>query len=196
MPSTRLLAMVPHKTPKGKLLTIAFSVVSLAYPFLVYFGLQHFEPRWVAAFLVTLVLVRLFGNRNLSSYGVAAAAVAMGVLAWVGNVWLPLKLYPVGANAFFLITFGLSLIYPPSAVERLARIKEPNLSAEGVTYTRRVTQVWVCFFVINGSIALGTALWASDAVWTIYNGLIAYCLMGVLAGIELLVRRRLKFQAR
>jgi len=181
--------------PKGKLLTIAFAVVSLAYPLIVYFGLQHFEPRWVAAFLVTMVLVRLFSYPTRSSFGIAAAAISLGLLAWVGNVWLPLKLYPVGVNVFFLITFGLSLIYPPSAVERLARIKEPNLNAEGVIYTRRVTQVWVCFFVINGSFALGTAFWASDAVWTVYNGLIAYCLMGLLAGVELLLRRRLKLQS-
>ena len=181
--------------PKGKLLAIALAVVSLAYPLLVYFGLQHFEPRWAAAFLVTMVLLRLGSSRTLSSYGFAAAVIALGVLASVGNAWLPLKLYPVGVNLFFLITFGLSLVYPPSAVERLARIKEPNLSEQGVFYTRWVTQVWMCFFVINGSIALGTALWASDAVWTVYNGLIAYCLMGALAGGELLVRRWLKVQA-
>ena len=182
--------------PKGKLLAIAFAVVSLAYPLLVYFGLQHFEPRWIAAFLVTMVLVRLLSNRTTASYGIAAAAITLGLLAWFGNAWLPLKLYPVGVNVFFLITFGMSLIYPPSAVERLARIKVPDLNSDGVRYTRRVTQVWVCFFVINGSIALGTALWASDAVWTIYNGFIAYCLMGALAAIELLIRRRLKLQAK
>lgn len=192
----RSSATVPPSMPKGKPLAIAFAVVSLAYPLLVYFGLQHFEPRWVAAFLVTMVLVRLVSNRTVSSYGIAAAAIALGLLAWVGNAWLPLKLYPVGVNAFFLITFGLSLVYPPSAVERLARIKDPNLNDDGVRYTRKVTQVWVCFFLINGSIAFGTALWASDAVWTIYNGLIAYCLMGALAAIELSIRRRLKLQTK
>jgi uncharacterized membrane protein len=182
--------------PKGKLLSIAFAVVSLVYPLLVYFGLQHFEPRWVAAFLVAMVFLRLLTNCTPSSYGIAVAAIGLGLLAWVGNDWMPLKLYPVGVNAFFLITFGLSLVYPPSAVERLARIKESNLSVEGVRYTRRVTQVWAGFFVVNGAIALGTALWASDAVWTLYNGLIAYCLMGVLAAGEFLIRRRLQIQAK
>lgn len=186
----------PLRMPKGRLLAVAFAAVSLAYPLLVYFGLQHFEPRWVAAFLVTMVLVRLITNRTVSSYGIAAAAIGLGLLAWMGNAWLPLKLYPVGVNAFFLITFGLSLVYPPSAVERLARVKDPDLNAEGVRYTRRVTQAWTCFFVLNGSIALGTALWASDATWALYNGLIAYCLMGALAGIELFIRRRLKLQGK
>ncbi len=59
-------------------------------------------------------------------------------------------------------------------------------------YTRRVTQVWCIFFFINGAIALGTALWASAAVWSLYNGVIAYLLMGGLLGGEYLVRLRFK----
>jgi len=61
-----------------------------------------------------------------------------------------------------------------------------------VAYTRRVTQVWCGFFVLNGSVALVTALWASDATWALYNGLISYCLMGCLFAGEWLVRRKVK----
>ncbi len=57
-------------------------------------------------------------------------------------------------------------------------------------YTRRVTQVWCGFFVLNGGLALCTALWASDAGWALYNGLVAYVLMGLLFAGEWLVRRR------
>ena len=59
-------------------------------------------------------------------------------------------------------------------------------------YTRTVTKVWLGFFVFNGAVALATALWASDAVWALYNGLIAYCLIGILGGAEWLVRRRVR----
>jgi uncharacterized membrane protein len=61
-----------------------------------------------------------------------------------------------------------------------------------VAYTRRVTQVWCGFFVVNGLLALGTALWASEALWSLYTGVIAYVLMGVLFGVEYLVRLRFK----
>jgi uncharacterized membrane protein len=84
------------------------------------------------------------------------------------------------------------LISPPSIVERLARVREPDLPAAAIGYTRRVTQVWCVFFVINGSIALATALWASEAVWSLYTSVIAYILMGTLFGGEYLVRRRFK----
>ena len=59
---------------------------------------------------------------------------------------------------------------------------EPDFPPAAVVYTRRVTQVWCGFFVVNGLIAVATALWASTAVWTLYNGLLSYVAMGVLMG--------------
>ena len=75
-------------------------------------------------------------------------------------------------------------------IERLARLQHPDLPPEGVIYTRRVTQVWCAFFIINGAMALSTALWASLEIWSLYNGLIAYVLMGGLFAAEYLVRMK------
>jgi uncharacterized membrane protein len=44
--------------------------------------------------------------------------------------------------------------------------------------------------MLNGSMALITALWSSFEVWSLYNGLIAYVLMGLLFGGEYWVRQR------
>lgn len=57
-------------------------------------------------------------------------------------------------------------------------------------YTRRVTQIWCLFFIVNGSIALLTALYGDMALWTAWNGMIAYLLIGALMAGEWLVRRR------
>jgi uncharacterized membrane protein len=46
--------------------------------------------------------------------------------------------------------------------------------------------------VVNGVVALVTALWASDAVWTLYNGFIAYIAMAVLFAGEWLIRPHMK----
>ena len=75
-------------------------------------------------------------------------------------------------------------------VERLARIREPHLSPAGVRYTRKVTQVWCGFFIGNGAIALFTVLYADMRLWTLWNGVIAYILMGTLMASEWLVRQR------
>jgi uncharacterized membrane protein len=88
------------------------------------------------------------------------------------------------------------LFSPQSLVERIARIQHPNLPPEGVVYTRRVTQIWCVFFVVNGGIALVTALWSSFEIWSLYNGLIAYVLMGLLFAGEYIVRMRTQKHAR
>ena len=56
----------------------------------------------------------------------------------------------------------------------------------------RPTWVWSGFFAVNGALALATALWASDAVWALYNGFVAYVLVGVLFAGEWLVRRSVR----
>lgn len=124
-------------------------------------------------------------------WSVAAALLLAGVAVW-SNALLPLKLYPVLVNGALLGVFGYSLAHPPSLIERLARLQEPDLPAAAIVYTRRVTQVWCGFFILNGAIALGTALWASEAVWSLYTGVIAYGLMGLLFGGEYLLRLRFK----
>jgi uncharacterized membrane protein len=116
------------------------------------------------------------------------------ILAVWSNVLLPLKLYPVLVNAALLGVFAYSLISPPSMIERFARIREPNLPTRAISYARRVTQVWCMFFAANGVIALMTALWASSATWTLYNGLIAYLMMGLLFAGEYVVRWHFKRQ--
>ena len=99
-----------------------------------------------------------------------------------------LKFYPALVNLGFLLLFGASLLSPPSFVERIARLRDPLLPDAAVAYTTRVTWAWTIFFAVNGSIAAITALWASDEVWMLYNGLIAYLLIGLLAGGEWLLR--------
>jgi uncharacterized membrane protein len=74
-------------------------------------------------------------------------------------------------------------------VERLARLTTPDLPPRGVRYTRRVTQVWCLFFIVNAALTTLTILHGDLALWSLYNGLISYVLIGVLMGGEWLVRR-------
>ena len=89
----------------------------------------------------------------------------------------------------FLIVFSYSLLKPPSVIERLARLQEPDLPEEGVIYTKKVTLVWCVFFVFNILASLYTVFYTSTEIWTLYNGLISYVLMGTLFLSELLYRK-------
>lgn len=168
------------------------------YPVLVFVGLHFLEPRLLGALLLAALFLRRRRAAASLAKGLsglqwavlaAMAALALGVVA--SNSETLLRLYPALANAGMLTLFGLTLWRPPSMVERFARLREPDLPPAAVRYTRRVTQVWCGFFLLNGAVAAWTALAASRAVWAGYNGLIAYVLMAALFGGEWLCRRHL-----
>jgi uncharacterized membrane protein len=177
----------------GALVGVLVAALLAAYPLAVYWGLAHLSPRIIGLLLLAVLLLRwsLGGTAAWQRSALALAAVLAG-LAWAGDAALPLKLYPVAMNAALLGAFGLSLWRPPSLVETIARRREPSLPPAGVAYTRRVTQAWCVFFLLNGSIALATAVAASDEVWMLYNGLLAYGLIGAMFAGEWLVRRRVR----
>lgn len=169
------------------------AALTLLYPLAIWLGHDRIEPRWLAALLLLTAATRLPTLRlNPAARWSAAGALLLVALAVASNAVLPLKLYPVLVNAAMLAAFGATLVSGPSMIERLARLREPALPPAAVHYTRRVTQAWCLFFVINGAIALGTALFASEAVWSLYNGVIAYLLMGAMFGGEYLLRMRFK----
>ncbi|HEY9106903.1 MAG TPA: hypothetical protein VIN58_09515 [Roseateles sp.] len=169
--------------------------LTAAYPLIVYFSLGRIEPRYLALLLLVLGGLRWLAGgaqQAMQARWLALAALVLAGSTALLNMSLPLKLYPVLVNFALLAVFGLSLVRGPTIAERIARLQEPDLDPRGVAYTRRVTQVWCGFFVLNGSLALGTALWASEKTWALYNGLIAYVLIGTLMAGEWLVRRHLR----
>lgn len=171
-------------------ITIVLGLLTVAYPFAVYFGIRYFEPWKIAAALIGVLMLRqaLAGGRVPGGWLIWLAALIFCAVAVWRNDLITLRFYPVVVSAAMLGLFGWSLIHPPTVIERLARLSHPDLPPSGVAYTRRVTQVWCGFFVLNGGIALATALWSSFEVWSLYNGLIAYLLMGILFGGEYWVR--------
>lgn len=181
---------------KPALAALLLGGLTLAYPVFVYFSLGHFEPRWFALVLLVLAILRWRLSTQPGSWLAVAAALALAALAWLSNDVLPVKLYPVAVSASMLALFAGSLVYPPSIVERLARLSEPDLPNEAVGYTRAVTMVWCGFFLINGLVAAYSAIWASDAFWALYNGGLAYAGMGALAGGEWLIRQRFRARIR
>jgi uncharacterized membrane protein len=186
------------------MLNIAKAVTALlivCYPFLVYFGLSHFDARDLALVLIVLAAARLAllgeGKRAAPIPWILlllslAAVLLIGLLVMVSGSPELLRLYPVAINAAMLLLFGATLLRPPSMVERIARLKEPDLPPGAVHYSRVVTEVWCGFFLLNGAMALYTALFAELALWTLYNGAIAYLLMALLFAGETLVRRRIR----
>jgi len=181
------------KANTRRLLGFGLLLVGLAYPFIVYLGMERLSPQLFAALLGTLWLARaLSGRQDPLSYTVTIAALLFCLALALTDSGALLLGYPILINLALLGLFAGSLCSGMPIIERLARLQEPELPPAAVRYTRKVTWVWVGFFTVNASIATGLALWAPLAWWTLYTGLIAYLLMGLLFAGEWLVRQRVR----
>ena len=179
-----------------KLLLFSAIALTVCYPFIVYWGLQQYDAKFLLPILLLILAARWLAFDGRSERKVLLLTIlGISIIVFTGNHQLGLKFYPVLMNLGFLILFASSLSTSTSFVERIARLTEPDLPPQAVIYTRKVTWAWVIFFVINGSIAAITALYASKEIWLLYNGLISYGLMAILAASEWLIRQRVKRSA-
>jgi uncharacterized membrane protein len=172
---------------------LALTVVGgVGYPFLVYFSLGSVSPAVLALSGLLLIGLRMIGmhrfaqaSRWSAAFGLAGCGLAL-LLVWRPE--LAARAYPPTISLTVAAVFALSLRFPPSVVERIARLSEPDLPPKGVAYTRRVTRVWIAFLLVNAAVSAATATWGSLAAWTLWNGFLSYIAMGLLFSGEYLVR--------
>jgi len=185
-----------------RLFSFVLGLLLAIYPICIFFSLKYLQPRYIGLFILIVIIARFateIKRINLSAVGsllpVTAAGTTVCLLVLIFNQQILIMLFPTLINLVLFMTFSFSLVRPPSMVERIARLTEPDLSEEAINYTRNVTVIWVIFFLINGTIATYTTFYTSIEVWTLYNGLIAYLLMGLIFGIEYTVRMVLRREA-
>ncbi len=179
-----------------KPLVILATVVGVAYPFAVYFGLQLFSPLTIAFCLMGFLAFRMFvqwreKKQKLEMIALVLTLICVGGLLLVDRM-LAVKSYPVALSLSLAGVFSYSVLHPPTIIERFARMGEPNLNEHGVRYTRRVTFVWIAFFILNAALSSATAVYADLEVWTFYNGFLSYIFIGLIMAVELVVRHFVK----
>lgn len=171
---------------------ILLTVATVAYPLVVYLGFGRWNPAWLALALAGLLFLRAWGGRDLAWLAAGVGALLLAGASGLEGSWVPVKLYPVMVSLVLLAVFAASLRRGPPIVERIARLREPQLPPQAIPYTRKVTIAWCAFFLANGALSAATALWASEQVWVLYNGLLAYVLIGTFFAVEWLLRQRMR----
>ena len=200
------------KTVAGKVLFATFSVL---YPALVFCGLEFWglSPRRLSLLLIGLAFVHFFNVTRERSRGAEGEAsfkanvvknialfvlmLLCGGIAFLADNIMFLKFYPVIVNLSLLSFFGFTLWKKPSFAFRMACLgdKSVRVSPERFfveRYCDRVTLAWCIFFVLNATAAMTTALVGSERIWTIYNGLISYILIGIFFAVEFMVRKMMQ----
>ena len=184
----------------ARLAASARLTLALGYPVAIYCALLWFEPRSVAAALVVFLLLRhrSYAQRFLHELSWVSRAILGGLVllclsALVANDETLLRLYPAALSAAFLLVFGLTLATILYFVQALCwgigyGLCLPVPHRNGL-FAQVVTMI--ILLIVNGLIAVWTAVWSSREVWAVYNGFIAYLAMGALFAGEWLLRRRL-----
>lgn len=173
--------------------------MGVVFPFLVYFGLQVLPPAALAIGLLSLVGAKLLIERARIPAWLRPLCGLAIVLLLAATAWAPvgaMTAYPIVVSLGLAAVFAHSLLHGPCVVERIARLRDPHLPVWVVGYTRNVTKVWLVFFLANAAISAATAIAGDLEMWTLYNGLISYALMGCLFAAEFSVRSYLRRRQR
>jgi len=178
------------------LLNAVLALLTLLYPFAIYYGLeyQQLEARFFAVFLLAVFALRHLIGRKKKAVEQPHSRLLFILLAiflllvFMANSESSLRFYPVLINLSMLFTFAYTLVYPPTIIERFARLSSKDFPPEAVAYARKLTLVWCAFFTLNALFSAYTALFFSLQAWSLYNGLIAYGFVALIFIVEYPVR--------
>lgn len=98
-----------------------------------------------------------------------------------------LKFYPVIVNSFIFCVFFSSVFCEETIIQKIAKKMDGELTDFSRNYTRKLTYVWCIFLFVNWSISFAT-VFMSPKVWELYNACISYIALGVMFGVEYIVR--------
>lgn len=190
----RFLQNNPGQKIAGRRVTAIFAVLAAVYPFLVY--LLHERVSFIVFALcasILLLLRALFASQGwlalfrLPLFGAAAALILLSLI----DAALAAKIYPALVSLMVAALFGNSLRHAPSLIERIARLRDPDLSAAGQDYCRRLTWIWTLWLLFNAAVAALLAVLPSLDLWTLWTGIISYVCSGMLFVGEMILRPRL-----
>ncbi len=101
------------------------------------------------------------------------------------------KLYPVFANLTVFLVFFISIFSKETVIQKFAKAVDGELSPNAIIYTRHLTYIWSGLTFFNFLMSL-ISVFMSTKFWAVYNGFIAYLLIGTLLCVEYIIRMILK----
>ena len=174
---------------------VLIAIAFIAYPFAVYAGLRQWSVRFAALALLVVFLpfaiVRLVKMKRTDLTTVAMIPLVTVVLLVSGALFDEVGLMlaePIAVHTILLITFATTMFRPPPMIERFARLQHKDLTDAELAWCRMWTQLWCAFFAVNAVVA-AALIPAPMEVWALWNGLVVYALMGLMVGVEFIMRK-------
>lgn len=166
----------------GLIKSIVTTSLFIAYPYLVYRGIESGMVWLAPAIFSGLYLLRAFAAKRLKTRvykGLVAIALLLGAF-YLQTITA--KVLPVLIQLMLMAFFGRTLLKDkgPSLIERFVRLEFPEFPPGISDYCRQLTILWTSFFAFNAVMCVVLAIWGSDFWWTLYNGVFIYLMIGVL----------------
>lgn len=175
-----------------KFFLFLIAVLTVAYPLLVYFGLNYVSPAIFGLCFLTVAVLRFFlapEKREPATVAILTVVACYSLtLALAGSQWM-LLLYPVVVSWGVAAVFGLSLTKEVTLIESFAVAAGKTITADAKRYTRKLTLVWTCLLIANGLLSLYLAVFASLQAWALYCGLLSYACIAMFCLLEYLYRQ-------
>ena len=181
---------------KGKGAVRVFLIaVLITYPVFVFLALMVFHlPISIVSLGMLVIAVAYFGffgsdgkkNWNAIILGVIA------VIVLITQSEMVLKFYPIAITLVFLVTFAVPLIKGKPIITRFAMMMDPAIETHpGRGILERcclgLNIAWCVHLVISLGINIAISFGSTLEVWTIYNAVISYLVMGLLIALQFLV---------
>lgn len=162
----------------------------LLYPLLIYYTRDNvYVSGCCLISMIAISIIRAIVFKRKDQLLVSTGVMFMIGLFLIQKPELAHLLYPSMVSLSVAAYFIYTLIFPPSAVEQIARLMQGDLDEKGIKYTRKVTLIWVLFCFLNSAISYLTVLSNNGKIWFLYNGIVSYILMGMLFVGEYLYRK-------
>lgn len=127
----------------------------------------------------------LFGDKLAL---ISAIFFSISVCLYLFKVETLVYFYPTIINIAFLAFFALSL-RGEAIITKIAKMQNPALDNNGILYTRKLTKIWCALFAFNALVGFALVFVEDKIYWSVFCGIVAYCLVGALFAVELLYRR-------
>ncbi|MBP5162568.1 MAG: hypothetical protein ILP16_06280 [Spirochaetales bacterium] len=169
--------------------------VLITYPVFVFLALMVFHlPISIVSLGMLVIAVAYFGffgsdgkkNWNAIILGVIA------VVVLVTQSELVLRFYPIAITLVFLVTFTVPLIKGKPIITRFAMMMDPAIETHpGRGILERcclgLNIAWIVHLVISLGINVAISFGSTLEVWTIFNAVISYLVMGILIALQFVV---------
>jgi uncharacterized membrane protein len=179
--------------------------MAFLYPLLVFFALVvfKFSVRYLSALIIVfavgyflLIRKNYHGKHSAVIFISPALLFTIGIVCLLTKSPIILKMYPALADLIYVIVIGTSFLIPPPLVYYVVEMFDKTVKTRPdkeriMRFCREASLVWCGFFVFDGIVAVVTVFWASDFVWSLYNGGISYGGMGAIFLVQFVMLKKI-----